>query len=64
MISTSLRGELLEDREHQLLLAHGAGVLDLVLFGEGEQFGGGFGLEVLKFHFPHAGESYGGYRRR
>ena len=42
-------------REHQLLLAHGAGVLDLVLFGEGEEFGGGLGLEVLEFHFPHAG---------
>ena len=30
-----LGGELLEDGEHQLLLAHGAGVFDLVLFGEG-----------------------------
>ena len=47
--------ELLEDREHLLLLAHGRGVLDRVLFGEGKQFGGGFGLEVLEFHFPHAG---------
>ena len=41
------RGQLLEDREHQLLLAHGAGVLDLELFGEGDEFGGGFGLQVL-----------------
>ena len=31
-----LRGELLEDREHQLLLAHDAGVLDLELLGEGD----------------------------
>ena len=50
-----LGGELLEDREHQLLLAHGAGVLDLLLFGKGEQLGRSLGLEVLEFHFPHAG---------
>ena len=49
--------ELLEDREHLLLLAHGRGVLDRVLFGKGKQFGGGFGLEVLEFHFPHSGDS-------
>ena len=55
MMSTSLRRELLEDREHLLLLAHGRGVLDRVLFGKGQKFGGGFGLEVLEFHFPHAG---------
>ena len=48
-------GELLEDREHQLLLAHGAGVLDLLLFGEGQEFDGGFGFQVLEFHFPHRG---------
>ncbi len=42
-----LRGELLEDREHQLLLAQGAGVFDLMLFREGDKFGGSFGLEVL-----------------
>jgi hypothetical protein len=47
--------ELLEDREHLLLLAHGRGVLDRVLFRKGKQFGGRFGLEVLEFHFPHAG---------
>ena len=34
-----LGGELLEDREHQLLLAHGAGVLDLVLFRKAKQLG-------------------------
>ncbi len=49
------RRELLEDREHLFLLAHGRGVLDRVLLGKGQQFGGGFGLEVLEFHFPHAG---------
>jgi len=30
-------------------------VLDLVLFGESEQLGRRLGLEVLEFHFPHAG---------
>ena len=28
-----------------------------MFFGEGKQFGGRFGLEVLEFHFPHAGQS-------
>ena len=46
-------GQLLEDREHQLLLAHGAGVLDLQFFGEGEHLRRGLGLEVLKLDFPH-----------
>ena len=54
MISVSC-GELLQDGEHQLLLAHGAGVLDLQLLGKGEKLGGDLGLEVLEFHFPHAG---------
>jgi hypothetical protein len=48
-------GELLEDREHQLLLAHGAGVLDLELFREGRQLGRRLGLEVLQLDFPHGG---------
>ena len=47
--------ELFEDREHQLLLAHGAGVFDFLFFGEGEELDRGFDLEVLKFHFPHWG---------
>ena len=34
-----LAGELLQRREHQLLLAHGAGVLDAGLLGKAEQFG-------------------------
>ena len=38
------RGELLEDAEHQLLLAHGRGVLDLKLFGEGDKLGRSLGL--------------------
>ena len=61
MISTSLRGQLLEDGEHQLLLAHGAGVLDLQLFGEGEQLGRRLRLEILKLDFPH-GDVLGGAR--
>ena len=47
------RRELLEDAEHQLLLAHGRGVLDLELFGKGDELGRSLGLEVLEFHFPH-----------
>ena len=50
-----LRGELLQDREHQLLLAHGRGVLDLMFFSKGEELGRILGLEVLEFHFPHTG---------
>ena len=47
------RRELLEDREHQLLLAHGAGVFDLKLLGEGDELRRIFGFEFLEFHFPH-----------
>ncbi len=50
-----LGGELLEDREHQLLLAHGAGVLDAVFLSESDKLGWSLGLEVLEFHFPHTG---------
>jgi hypothetical protein len=28
-----------------------------MFFRKGKQLGGGFGLEVLEFHFPHAGKS-------
>ncbi len=45
--------KLLEDGEHQLLLAHDGGVLDLLLLGENEQFGGRFLFEVFEFDFPH-----------
>ena len=48
-----LGGELLEDREHQLLLAQRARVLDLELFGKGQQLDRRFRLEVLQFHFSH-----------
>ena len=46
--------ELLQDAEHQLLLAEGAGVFDLELFREGKELGRRFCLEVLKLHFRHA----------
>ena len=39
-------GELLEDGEHQLLLAQGGGVLDLVFLGEGDEFAGRLVLQV------------------
>ena len=45
--------ELLEDSEHQLLLAHGAGVFDPFFFRKRDKFGWRLGFEVLKFHFPH-----------
>ena len=48
-------GELFENCEHQLLLAHGRGILDVLLLGKNQQFGGGFGLQVLELHCPHAG---------
>ncbi len=38
------RGELLEDAEHQLLLAHGRGVLDLEFLGKGDQLRRSFGF--------------------
>src|SRR5690606_71167 len=49
--------ELLQDREHQLLLAHHAGVLDLERFSEGDQLGRAFALQFLKFHFLHRADS-------
>ena len=47
-------GELFQDREHELLLAHGARVLDLDLLGEAQQLRRRFGLQVLQLHFLHA----------
>ena len=47
--------ELLENGEHQLLLAHGAGIFDPVLFRERDELGRRFRFEVLEFHFPHWG---------
>ena len=46
-------GELLQNREQQFLLAQERGVLDFMLLGESEEFGGGLGLQVRKFDFPH-----------
>ena len=47
--------ELLENGEHQLLLAHGAGIFDPVLFRERDELSRRFRFEVLEFHFPHWG---------
>ena len=49
-ISTHSSAELLEDREHHVLLAHGRRVLDVEFLGESQQIGGGFGLQILQFH--------------
>jgi hypothetical protein len=43
-------GADLEDREHQLLLAQGGRALDSHFLGHGDQFGGGFLLEILEMH--------------
>ena len=51
--------KLLEDAEHQLLLAHGRGILDLELFGKGDELSRSLGLELLEFHFTHSEWSYG-----
>ena len=48
-----LNRELLENGEHQLLLAHGAGVLDPFFFRKRDQLGRRLRFEVLKFYFPH-----------
>jgi len=42
-----LHGELLENREHQFLLAQHAGVLDLERFGECDQIGRSLAFEFL-----------------
>ena len=41
-------GELLEDGEHHLLLAQGAGILDPQFLGVGEQFSRRLGFEFLE----------------
>ena len=43
-------GADLEDREHQVLLAHRRCAFDPHLLGHGDQVGGGFLLEVLEMH--------------
>src|SRR5882724_10719259 len=47
--------ELFENCEHQLLLAHGAGIFDPFFFRKRYELGWRLGFEVLKFHFPHGG---------
>ena len=47
-------GELLQNREHELLLAHGARVLDRDLLGEAQELRRRFGLQILQLHFLHA----------
>ena len=48
-------GKLLEDRKHQLLLAHRRGVLDLVFFREGKEFGGRTIFQVRQLDFADGG---------
>ena len=55
--------QFLEDGKHQLLLAHGRGVLDFMLFGKYQQFGGRFGLELAELHILHGGITLWGSRR-
>jgi len=50
----ALFGQGLEDGEHHVLLAHGVRVLDLQAFGEGQEVGGGFFLQLLQRHARHA----------
>jgi len=46
-----LVGQLLEDREQHILLAHGRGILDLEFFGKAEQICRRLGLEIAELHF-------------
>ena len=48
------RRQLFQNREHELLLAHGARVLDSDLLGEAQQLRRRFGLQILQLHFLHA----------
>ena len=47
----------LQDGEHQFLLAHRTGVLDIHTFGKSNQIGWRFRFEVLEFHLIHLGLS-------
>ena len=42
--------QLLEDREHHVLLAQRRGVFDFQFFGKGQKITGGFGFKFLKVH--------------
>jgi transcription termination factor Rho len=57
--STMRKQELLFAILKQLLLAHGAGILDPVLFRERDELGRRLRLEVLEFDFPHWGGPVG-----
>ena len=46
-------GELLENREHQLLLAHGVRVFDFDFFREAQELRGRFSFQILQLHFLH-----------
>ncbi len=46
--------QLFQNREHELLLAHGARVLDGDLLGEAQKLRRRFGLQILQLHFLHA----------
>ena len=46
----ALVGQLLEDGEHEVLLAQRRASLDAKLFSHFDEFGGGFLLEVLEMH--------------
>ncbi len=46
--------QLLQNREHELLLAHGARVLDGNLLGEAQKLRRRLGLQILQLHFLHA----------
>jgi hypothetical protein len=48
-----LAGKHLQDRKHQFLLAHRAGIFDFERFGERQQIRRGFTLKFLKLHFSH-----------
>src|SRR5690606_10747564 len=48
-----LTRQLLEDREHQLLLAQHAGILDLERLGKSDEIGRRFALQFLELHFLH-----------
>ncbi len=48
-------GELFQDREQHVLLAHGRGILDFEFLGEGQKIGGGFGFKILQLHCLQAG---------
>ena len=64
-----LCGQFLQDGEHQLLLAHDAGVFHLERFGVSDQLRRFLVLELCEFHFLHRRTlkdgvwALGGYRR-